>query len=87
MSQYARREGEMSVELGGETVLVDTLSGQYFRLNTTGTLIWTLLDRASSIDELAQQVHAHPEVDADVLRADLAELLASLEEQQLVVAS
>ncbi|MEP7054584.1 MAG: PqqD family protein [Actinomycetota bacterium] len=87
MSQYARREGVMSVELEGDTVLLDTLSGQYFRLNTTATLVWSLLEHASSVDELARQVHAHTEVDPDILRGDLAELLESLEQQQLVVAS
>jgi hypothetical protein len=87
VSQYARRDGVMSVELEGETVLLDTLSGQYFRLNSTGTLVWTLLERACSIDELAEQFSAEVEVDAGELRRDLTELLESLQEQQLVVTS
>ena len=87
MSQYARRDGVMSVELEGETVLLDTLSGQYFRLNSTGTLVWALLERATSLDELSEQFRAEVDVDEDELRRDLTELLASLQEQQLVVAS
>lgn len=85
MSQYSRRDGVMSVELEGETVLLDTLSGNYFRLNPTGTLVWNLLEHPLSLDELAERIHLETEVDDGILRKDLTELLATLEEQRLLV--
>ena len=61
----------------------------YFGLNDVGTLIWQMLPPACvSLDELCDRLaQTYAGVPPDVLRADVLELLAQLEENQLVVAA
>ena len=61
----------------------------YFGLNDVGARIWQMLPpNCSSIDELCQRMsEAYADVPPEVLRADVLELLAQLEENQLVVAA
>jgi hypothetical protein len=60
----------------------------YFGLNPVGTSIWELLPPACShLDDLcARLLQKYPDVAPDVLRQDVVELLAQLQESQLVVA-
>lgn len=61
----------------------------YFGLNDVGTRIWQLLPPTClSLEDLcAQLARVYADVAPDVLRADVLELLATLEENQLVVAA
>ena len=44
------------VELDGEAVIYDERNGDLHRLNPTATLVFSLLDGSSTIDELARDV-------------------------------
>ncbi|MDQ7844527.1 MAG: PqqD family protein [Armatimonadota bacterium] len=76
-------------ELGGGEggVLLHLTSGQYHRVDTVGWTIWSLLDGARSLREVAEEVRArypdapdHVAADvqgfvADLVRRDLAEVV------------
>jgi len=70
-------------------VLLHVREEVYFGLNDVGTQIWQLLPPASSnLDELCTRLGEHyRDVAPEVLRADVLELLAQLEANQLVVAA
>jgi hypothetical protein len=68
-------------------VLLHTKDEVYFGLNAVGCEVWQLLDAGCpDVDELCARLSkSYPDVDADVLRQDVGELLAQLAESQLVV--
>jgi len=69
-------------------VLLQMEDEVYFGLNPVGAAIWELLPPAcSQLDDLcAHLLQKYPDIDPEVLRQDVVELLAQLQESQLVVA-
>lgn len=61
----------------------------YFGLNEVGARIWQLLPPACAcLDELCSRLAAvYTDVAPEVLRADVLDLIAQLEQNQLVVAA
>ena len=59
----------------------------YFGLNAVGAQVWELLPpKSASLDELCAAVAAkYPDVDPDVIHADVCALLSELESNGLVI--
>ena len=70
-------------------VLLHVREEIYFGLNEVGSRIWQLLppECADLEDLCARLAESYREVPPEVLRADVVELLAQLEQHQLVVAA
>lgn len=74
-------------EVGGETVLLDLSSGQYFGLDTIGGRIWELLsERGQTLKELCDQIEAEFDAPRDRIEADLIVLAKQLSDQELIAA-
>ena len=71
-------------EVGGETVLLDLGSENYFGLDEIGTRIWSLLREAKNADEILDVLLQEYEVDKVTLESDLNELLGKLLEAGLI---
>lgn len=71
-------------EVGGETVLLDLESEQYFGLNAVGTRVWALLNEGVDASALVETLLAEYEVEREALEADVSSLLAQLEEAGLI---
>ena len=61
----------------------------YFGLNAVGSLVWQNLPPVcSDLEALCERLHvSYPDTDLNVLRSDVAALLAELLESNLVVAA
>jgi hypothetical protein len=70
-------------ELDGESVLLNLRSESYFGLDEMGTRIWELL-KSESIQRVYDTLLADYDVDPEMLRVDLSELLDNLVQQGLV---
>lgn len=68
----------------GESVLLHLETEQYFGLNSVGTRMWSVLTQADSVADAFQQLQEEYEVEPDVLRRDLDELIAQLLEHRLL---
>jgi hypothetical protein len=71
-------------EVGGETVLLDLASEQYFGLDKVGTRIWQLLNEGLGPEEMVDTLLDEYEVERERLEADVRELLGSLLEAGLI---
>ena len=77
----------VSREVGGEMVLLDLESGQYFGLDTVGGRIWELLsERPRSLKELSDAIEAEFDAPRSRIESDLLALAKQLSEQELIVA-
>ncbi len=74
-------------EVGGELVLLDLASGQYFGLDSVGGRIWELLsERPYELSELCDCIEAEFDAPREQIEADLIALAAQLCEQELIEA-
>ena len=71
-------------EVGGETVLLDLASEQYFGLDSVGTRIWTLLNEGVGAAAVVDTLLGEYEVERATLAADVDELLARLASAGLI---
>lgn len=64
--------------LDRESVLLNLETEQYFGLDETGTRMWQLVTASPNIDSAYQELLAEYEVDPELLRSNLMELLSGL---------
>jgi hypothetical protein len=64
--------------LDRESVLLNLETEQYFGLDETGTRMWQLVTTSPNIDAAFQDLLAEYEVDPELLRSNLIELLSRL---------
>jgi hypothetical protein len=80
-------EGEVAAKVfDGEAILINLSSGAYYSMAGVGGLIWELIERGHSLDEIAGVVGARYEVPTDLARADIERLADELVRENLVVA-
>lgn len=48
--------GLNSIDVDADVIIVDLLSNKYFRLNSTGALIWRLVQQRLTLRELSEQM-------------------------------
>lgn len=71
-------------DLGGEAVLLDLRSGEYFGLDELGALIWTLMSEGRSTAEVERRILADYSVSEETARGDLRSFLDELCRRDLV---
>jgi len=77
-------ENQVSVELAGETVILNLGSGMYYGLDPVGARIWELLQEPRKVDEIRDLILAEYEVEPERCERDLITLLEQLTEQGLI---
>jgi Coenzyme PQQ synthesis protein D (PqqD) len=75
---------QVSAEVEGESVILNLADGVYYGLDGVGARVWELLRQPRTLEELCDAVTAEYEVDADMARHDLLELLGELSARRLV---
>ena len=69
---------------GGEGILVNLNTKQYYKLNETGALIWRGLENGSTVEAIVSEMQAHYEVSREHALTSLDKLLLILESNKLV---
>ena len=70
--------------LDSESVFLNLETERYFGLDETGTRMWQLVTAAPSIDTAYQQLRDEYDVEPELLRANLDELLTRLVDNGLL---
>lgn len=68
----------------GESVILSLVTESYFGLDESGTRMWSALTTSDSIQRAYETLLTEYEVEADVLRRDLSNLIEKLLEKGLV---
>lgn len=71
-------------EIEGEIVIISPDDSQVHELNETASLIWKYFDGIRSCDEIARKLAAEFDVALEAALADVAQLVAALEEKRLL---
>jgi hypothetical protein len=80
----ARAEGWVEETLGSEVVMLDPARDRYLRLNRTGGLLWTALEKPATVAELTERLATAEEIPADRAKVDVLAFLTKLMEQGAV---
>jgi hypothetical protein len=81
---HARQDELLTTDVDDQVVLLDLRSAHYLRLNSTGRLLWTLLEQDRSPEELAAALQQRYGLAAPTARADVAAFLAALRARDLL---
>lgn len=79
--------GTLINSTGGESVLLNVNSETYFGLDEVGTRMWAALTTLQSVQAAYEALLDEYDVDAEVLRRDLLELIDQCLEQGLIEVS
>jgi phosphatidylserine decarboxylase len=74
-------------EIDGEIVIISPEDSQVHELNETAALVWKHADGERSVEQIAAGVAAEYDVSCESAQKDIAELIAQLEEKQLLRAA
>ena len=72
-------------EIGGESVLLDLRSEQYFGLNEVGTRIWSLLGQHGDADRVFEALIGEYDAAPEQIAKDLQDLVERLLQAGLIV--
>ena len=70
--------------LAGESVLLNLKSEKYFGLDEVGTRMWSAITSSSSIQDAYETLMAEYDVEGELLRKDLSDLIEKLVEHELI---
>jgi ornithine carbamoyltransferase len=74
----------MAREVGGEMVILNLESEQYYGLDAVGTDMWAALIKATNIEEALSLLHQDYDVELQELQKDLEEFITKLEKAGLL---
>lgn len=75
---------QVSSELDGEEVILNLKDGTYYGLNEVGARIWALLQEATTLLQVRDQIVEEFDVEAEQCEQDLVTLVQELEDAGLV---
>ena len=79
-----RAAGISSATVHDETILLDTRSGTYYTLNSTGAAVWGLLVEPRTLPEIEAGLVEEFSVERETLQRDLRELLEDMRRHRLI---
>jgi hypothetical protein len=77
--------GQVSTQLGNETVILGGDQGLYFGLNPVGARVWELLDKPTDVRSIVSVILSEYEAPEETIRADVLKLISEFVEHGLVV--
>jgi hypothetical protein len=82
---YQRRRDVSVEEVAGETLVLDDRAGCLHQLNQTASFVWNRCDGATSVASIARSLSDQFDVEDDVAKKDVADVVTRLCELNLLV--
>ncbi len=77
--------GQVSTQLGDETVIMGGAKGLYFGLNAVGARVWELMEKPTDVRSIVAAIAREYDAPEQVVAADVLKLISELQEHGLVV--
>ena len=84
--KHVRCDTVLATDLGGEVVMMDIESGEYFSLTAVSARIWELLGEPASASEICTTLEAEYDVDSETCRTHVGEFLGQLADAKIIQA-
>ena len=77
-------KSQASSDLMGETVILELESGVYYGLNETGTLIWNLIDKSKTLEEIREIILSEYDIEPELCNKYILKFVRNLADKGLV---
>jgi len=84
VSNIVYRTEESADSSKRETLVFNPETGEIKLLNDTATFVWNLCDGKHSVEDIATRIIEEYDIDYNVCKSDLTDLLHKLEEMKLI---
>ena len=81
---YVVSDGQITSQLGDESIILELNEGIYYGLDQIGTRVWELLQAPRSIRQICEAIRQDYDVSTDACIEAVAALVADLEARTLV---
>ena len=71
-------------EIDDETIILDSVTQEYFSINEIGKVIWSLIEEKKNLEEIKAEMLDMYEVPEEQLEKDLLNFLQALEQKGLI---
>jgi hypothetical protein len=78
MTKYIRNNNLITADLELDLVMLDIDQGKYYSLDEVGTVIWNLLEKPFSLDELVESLMMDYDVDLETCEKDVSDHIKKL---------
>ena len=85
-SRPAPAHGVLAQRSAETMILLRPVNGQYYTLDEVGARVWELCDGTRCVADLVSTIQAEYDAPADMIEADILDLLDELTREQLVAA-
>ena len=83
-SKVVATKEQLSSDLTGETIILNSKSGVYFGLNAVGASIWNLIQEPKTINEIRDAILAKYQVEPEQCESDILGLLQEMQTEGLI---
>ena len=81
---YRRSDAALFADVGSDVVALNVDKGHCYGMESVAAVVWNLLARPSSLDELCDSLIERYDVEPEICRKDIAALVGQLEHEGLV---
>lgn len=79
-----RSANQIACDMGGEVVILDLKSGNYYGLDAVGARVWTLIEEPTCLAEIRQVIMSEYDVDADTCERDILAFVSQMQTAGIV---
>jgi hypothetical protein len=74
----------ISETIDGETIIINLASGTYYSLKHSGAIIWSGIQQAASVVQIAALIRSNFQIDGEDVEGDISSLIHRLCEEDLI---
>ena len=82
--KYIQNAEIIQSKIGEEVVMLDMESGFYFGLNSVASVIWAMMEKGISFEDLCDQLIEQFDVERALCESDTQELIDQLLEKKII---
>ena len=71
-------------EIDEETIILDSVTQEYFSINEIGKVIWSLIEEKKNLEEIKAEMLDMYEVPEEQIEKDLLNFIQALEQKRLI---
>ncbi len=77
-------EDFLITEVDGETVMMNTINGTYWGLNSTSTDIWNMLESSKTLKDIISHLLKEYDVNEDICRQETIQVLVNMLQTKII---
>lgn len=87
-SRFEANQAEVAHKVfDGEVILINLSGGTYYSMDKTGCVIWELIEKGHSCEEISESLIARYDISAEIVKRDVTSLIEQLVKENLILSA